>query len=125
MSARLEDASINALPPRVAYLFAPLDKRALGVAFGTVAGLGVAVLTAAHLMIRPRPALELSLLGHYFHGYTVSLIGVFVGFFWAFTVGLCAGWFVAFTRNLVIASWLFLTRGRAELAAARDFLDHM
>jgi hypothetical protein len=125
MSNRPEDPSISILPPRIAYLFAPIDKRALGAAVGTVAGLGTALLTAAGLVLRPTPALELSLLAHYFPGYTLSWPGVLVGFSWAFAVGFCAGWLVAFIRNLVIASWLFLTRGRAELSAARDFLDHL
>jgi hypothetical protein len=125
MSARPEDPSTATLPPRIAYLFAPIDKRALGVAVGTVAGLGLALVTAAHLLVRPGPMVNLWLLGHYFPGYRVTWAGVLVGFAWAFAVGFCAGWFVAFTRNLVIAGWLFLTRSRAELAAARDFLDHV
>jgi hypothetical protein len=125
MLARPEDALMEALPPQVAYLFAPLDKRALGVAVGTVAGLALAMTTVAHLLIRPRPELELSLLSHYFPGYTVSPLGILVGFFWTFIIGFCAGWFVAFVRNLVIASWLFVTRSRAEIETARDFLDHV
>jgi hypothetical protein len=125
MSARPEDTSLSILPARIAYLFAPIDKRALGVAVGTVAGFGIVLVTAAHLVAQPPPALDLSLLSHYFPGYAVSWLGAWAGFVWAFTVGFCAGWLVAFTRNVVIASWLFLTRSRAELAAARDFLDHL
>jgi hypothetical protein len=36
-----------------------------------------------------------------------------------------AGWFFAFSRNLVLAAWLFVTRARSELAATREFLDHI
>ncbi len=125
MNARSEDTSHSVLPPRIAYLFAPIDKRALGVAVGTVTGASIALLTAAHLIIQPTPRLDLSLLSQYLPGYTVSWFGMWIGFVWTFTVGFLAGWLVAFTRNLVIGSWLFLTRSRAELTAARDFLDHL
>ncbi|MBA2243901.1 MAG: hypothetical protein H0W11_03025, partial [Gemmatimonadetes bacterium] len=64
-------------------------------------------------------------LAEYFYGYTVSWPGALVGGFWGFVVGFVAGWFVAFCRNLVIAATLFITRTRAELAATRDFLDHI
>jgi hypothetical protein len=125
MSVRPDVTAYSALPPRVAYLFEPLDKRALGVAVGTVAGAGIVVVTAAQLILRPTPTLELALMANYFPGYGVSWLGMWVGFVWAFTAGFLGGWLVAFTRNLVIGSWLFLTRSRAELAAARDFLDHL
>jgi hypothetical protein len=125
MSVRRQDTSLSILPPRIAYLFAPIDKRALGVAVGTVAGFGIAFVTAVHLIVQPAPEFDLALLRQYFPGYTVSWFGAWVGFVWAFTVGFFAGWLVAFTRNFVIASWLFLTRSRAELTAARDFLDHL
>lgn len=123
MSAPPEEAFHDGLPPRIAYMFAPIDKRALGIAFGVVAGTGIALLTAAYLVVRP--TLPLSLLAHYFPGYSVSWGGLWVGLLWGLGVGYCAGWLLAFTRNMVIASWIFLTRGRAELGAARDFLDHL
>jgi hypothetical protein len=71
-------------------------------------------LTAGHLIIQPRPAIELGLLAQYFPGYTVGLPGVLMGFFWGFVVGFCAGGFVAFTRNLIVASGLFVTRTELE-----------
>jgi hypothetical protein len=125
VSSRPGDRSISALPPRVAYLFAPIDKRALGLAVGAVAGFAVALLTAGALLVQPARLLPLSLLVHYFPGYQVSWPGMLVGLTWAFVVGFCGGWLVAFTRNLVIAGWLFLTRSREELVTARDFLDHI
>jgi hypothetical protein len=125
MKGRTEDAAYSILPRRVAYLFAPIDKRALGVAVGTVAGAGIVFVTGVQLVLRPEPTLDLVLLANYFPGYEVSWLGMWVGFVWAFTAGFFAGWLVAFTRNLVIGSWLFLTRSRAELTAARDFLDHL
>jgi hypothetical protein len=64
-------------------------------------------------------------LAEYLYGYTVSSPGALVGGFWGFVAGFVAGWFFAFCHNLVIAATLFITRTRAELAATRDFLDHI
>lgn len=113
------------LPRSLRLLFAPLDKAAFGAAVGTATGLGIFLLTAANLLIRPEPDFDLALLAHYFTGYRVSWPGALIGFAWAFLAGFCAGWFVAFCRNLVLAGWLFVTRTRQELAATRDFLDHI
>jgi hypothetical protein len=113
------------VPPPIARLFAPIHRRAFGVAVGTVSGLGTFLVTAAYLLVRPNPAPRLELLAQFFTGYSVSWPGALVGLAWGFVVGYCAGWFVAFTRNLVIALWIFLTRTRAELSAARTFLDHL
>jgi len=106
--------------------FAPIHKRALGMAVGLTAALLVFGLTVLHLtIIDPANAPRLSLLGEYFLGYRVSWTGAFIGAFWAFFGGFVAGWFLAFCRNLVIAASIFLTRTRAELLASRDFLDHI
>ena len=125
MTESPERLSLEDLPPQVAYLFAPLDKRALGVAVGIVLGLAVALVTMAHMQIEPRPELHIGLLGHYLPGYNVSVRGALVGSVWGFLIGFVAGWLLAFTRNLVLTAWLMLTRSRAELDAARDLLDHI
>ena len=113
------------LPPGEALLFAPLDKRAFGAAIGSVAALGVAAITAAQIILRPQPALDLSLLGQYFAGYDVTWKGAFIGALWGFAVGFCGAWCTAFIRNLVLAVSLFMLRSRAELDSSRDFLDHI
>ena len=114
-----------ALPKSAMLLFAPIDKRAFGAAIGTVAALGVMLLTVAQLLLRPNPASHLSLLAQYFPGYAVSYAGAVIGAAWGFAVGFCGGWFTAFTRNLVLAVSLFFLRSKAELADSRDFLDHI
>lgn len=120
------DPRISTLPPAVALAFSPIHKRAFGMAIGTASGLLVAALTLFHLL-RPVASepVNLTLLAEYFYGYTVSWPGVFIGFVWAAFVGFIAGWFVAFSRNLIIATMVFVGRTRAELAATRDFLDHI
>jgi hypothetical protein len=105
--------------------FAPVHKRALGLASGIAAALGVFLVTAFHVMAAPQPALNLDLLAQYFYGYDVSWRGACVGAWWSFVVGFVAGWFVAFVHNLVTATWMFLIRAKADLSQTTDFLDHI
>lgn len=119
------------LPPAVArqleLAFAPLHKRAFGMAVGTAAALLVFGMTAVYLLRNPGPELNfrLDLLAAYFTGYSVSWGGAVVGAAWGFVTGFVAGWFIAFCRNLVIAASVFLLRTRAELEQTRDILDHI
>lgn len=113
------------LSGELALLFAPLHKRAFGTAIGCAAALAVALATAVYLLRAPDPGFDLGLLAQYFAGYTVSWPGVLVGGAWGFVTGFVAGWFFAFCRNFVLATWLFVTRARSELAATREFLDHI
>ncbi len=113
------------LPPRLSLAFAPLHKRAMGTAFGVIGGLGVATLTAFHLVFLGGEPYPVELLAQYFAGYRVSWAGVAVGAFWGFLTLFVFGWFAAFLRNLVLATLLFVARTRAELAQTRDFLDHI
>jgi hypothetical protein len=115
----------DALPPEVALAFAPLDKRAFGVAIGTALGLTIFLLTAVYLMRTPDHGVGLALLAQYFKGYSVSWGGALIGFLWGLLVGFVGGWFVAFCRNLVIAASIFIIRAKSELSQTRDFLDHI
>jgi hypothetical protein len=109
----------------VQYLFAPIHKRALGLALGLTAGLVVFAVTAFHVIARPADGLSIELLSQYFYGYDVTWRGAFVGLWWAFVAGFAAGWFLAFLRNLVLATWLLVVRAKASLAQTKDFLDHI
>lgn len=105
--------------------FAPLHKRAFGIAVGTAAGLLVAAVTAYYVLFIPPNTIQLNLLRAYFYGYRVSWAGAFIGGAWGFGVGFVLGWFVAFCHNLALAVSVFVTRTRAELSQTRDFLDHI
>jgi hypothetical protein len=105
--------------------FAPLHKRALGMATGLTAGLVLFAITAFHLIAQPGTAPPIELLAQYFYGYEVSWQGAIVGLWWGFFVGFVGGWFLAFARNFALATWIFVVRTRAELAQTRDFLDHI
>jgi len=117
--------TLEQLPNSASLLFAPLDKRAFGVAIGAAAGLLLFAITILDLARGLQSVGGVGLLSEYFAGYSVSISGALIGLAWGFAVGFCAGWFVAFIRNLVLAVSLFLLRERAELDETRDFLDHI
>ena len=116
--------AVDDLPRTTRYLFAPIDKRAFGLAIGITAALALALTTAIDLMLA-KPWLGLNLLGTYFAGYSVSWTGVLIGALWALGVGFVAGWLLAFLRNFTLAVSMFLVRTRAELDETSDFLDHI
>lgn len=113
------------LPTELRTAFLPLHKRAFGMALGLTLGGLTFLATAVQVLRHPDPAFPLHLLGEYFYGYTVSWEGALLGLGWGFVTGFVGGWFLAFTRNTVLATIIFVTRTRAELAASRDFLDHI
>jgi hypothetical protein len=128
MQERAKEAGSRAADvPRVkvGFAFAPVHKRALGIALGTVSGLAVFGVTALQLVLHPAESLPLELLGQYFYGYDVTWTGAGVGFLWGFFSGFVFGWFAAFVRNFVIATRVFMLRTKAELAQTEDFLDHI
>jgi hypothetical protein len=125
MTASVQTDSEDVLPSAIALAFAPLHKRAFGIAIGLAVGLTVLLVTAAYLLRHPEHGVGLELLAQYFKGYSVSWPGALVGFFWGFVVGYVGGWFLAFCRNLVIAVSIFVIRAKSELNQTRDFLDHI
>jgi hypothetical protein len=114
----------ESLPTDVALAFAPLHKRAFGVATAVVGGLLMVLVTILG-RLRGGADPSIGLLREYFVGYTVSPAGAVVGFLWGCAVGFVIGWFTAFARNLVLAASIFWIRTRAELTTTRDFLDHI
>lgn len=107
------------------FAFAPLHKRAFGVATGVAAAVLMALLTLAGMYLPGARDFPLELIGEYFQGYTVSWRGVLVGSVWGFAVAFVGGWFAAFCRNLALAISAFLIRTRAEIDSTREFLDHI
>ena len=107
------------------FAFAPLHKRAFGVATGVAGALVIALVTVAGILLPGASEIQLNLLGQYFQGYSVSWPGVVIGAAWGFVVAFVAGWFAAFCRNLALAISAFLIRTKAELESTREFLDHI
>lgn len=126
----LPDASSVRATPRdlevtIARAFAPLDKRALGIALGVASAAIVVGATVMSLLVDPERVFPLDLLGQFFFGYSVSIRGVAIGGVWGFFTGFCWGWFLAFARNLMLSLWLLSVRVRADMASSRDVLDHL
>ncbi len=121
----MSSTQTDELPPALAHAFAPMHKRAFGIAIGSASAAVVLLLTVVYLLRQPVAGRDLGLLRPYLAGYTVSLSGRLVGGVVGFLTGFVCGWFFAFCRNLFVATWIFLTRERAALAATREFLDHI
>lgn len=115
----------ESLEPELLLAFAPLHKRAFGLAVGIAMGLAIGLVTLVSLWLDPYGYGHLALLGQYLAGYTVSWTGALIGAAWGLFIGFVAGWFFAFARNLAVATWIFAVRTRAEMRATRDFLDHI
>ena len=122
-AAARRSSGAEELPPSMALAFAPIHKRAFGVAIGAAAGL--LFLAATVVVLLRGTDVGLYLLSEYFYGYSVSWTGALIGLLWGFAVGFIAGWFVAFCRNLALAISIFISRTRSELHATADFLDHI
>jgi hypothetical protein len=121
MAAPSDSDSVNRV---LAQAFAPIHKRALGVAVGLTVALAVFVFTAFHIIAKPSD-IPVDLLSQYFYGYTTTWRGALIGVWWGFVSGFAAGWFLAFLRNFAVATWIFVVRAKASLAQSRDFLDHI
>lgn len=129
-SANRSEDDARTMPRALVLATAPIHKRAFGIAVGTALALVMFLATAVYLLrVDPEAARQQpfgpGLLVNYFYGYSLSWTGAFVALCWGFAVGFVIGWFVAFCRNLVLAASIFAIRTRSELAATRDFLDHI
>jgi hypothetical protein len=114
-----------AIERQVAQVFAPLDKRALGLALGTVVAIVVLLVTVLSVTLDPAEQFPVHLLNQFFYGYARSFSGALAGCFWGFVTGFCWGWFLAFARNFALAFWLMIMRVRDDVATSRVFLDHI
>ena len=105
-------------------VFAKLDPVALGVALGGVCGVGLCIATVM-LMMKSGPVVgpTLSLLGHYFPGFTVSWIGTLIGLLEGGGAGFMLGYSIAWLRNLGMRAYADVVQRRAEAEAQRNLLD--
>jgi protoporphyrinogen oxidase len=118
---RLAPAVVASHPAPEALLkvaFAPLDPVALGVAVGTVGGVGLFLATAVlllkgELVVGP----TLSLLDQYLLGYKVTWSGACLGLVEAGVGGFMLGAVGAWLRNVGIAAYTLLVKRYAETEA--------
>jgi hypothetical protein len=108
----------------LAHAFARLDKTSLGIACGTVLGLGLFASTWILLwkdgeVVGP----HLALLSQIFMGYSVTPAGSFAGLGYGAALGFVLGWLTAFLHNGVLTTYLFLVRFKANLSSITDYID--
>jgi hypothetical protein len=88
-------------------VFLRVDRIALGFATGVLGGLGLFVATLA-LVLTGGPVIgpTLGLLGQYFPGYSVTILGSVVGLFYGYISGFAGGWLFAALRNAIVFIYL-------------------
>ena len=102
-----------------------LDRTALGIALGTVGGVGLFLATVWLLIAGgPNVGANLRLIAQFFPGFSVTPIGAVIGFLYAFVVGFSVGWFFALGRNALLFFSLALTRRGAERQILRRLFEH-
>jgi protoporphyrinogen oxidase len=91
----------------LARVFLRIDRIALGFATGVLGGLGLFVATLA-LVLAGGPVIgpTLGLLGQYFPGYSVTILGSVVGLFYGYISGFAGGWLFAALRNAIVFIYL-------------------
>jgi hypothetical protein len=104
--------------------FAKLDRTALGIALGILAGLVVFLATNILLLkggseVGP----NLGLLSQFFTGYSVTFEGSLIGLAYGFTTGFLAGWLIAFLHNLFIRIYFYWIQWSANLPSMMDYID--
>ncbi len=119
--ARVERSRLEELLKRT---FSRIDKLGFATAVGTVSGLLIMLATLV-LVARGGPAMgrALQLLGQYFEGYKVSVVGAFIGFGYAFLWGFLLAWTFAYLRNFFIGYYIYrIKRKYADIVFGR-FID--
>jgi hypothetical protein len=91
----------------LARVFLRVDRVALGLAVGVLGGMGLFVATLALvLMGGPVVGPTLGLLGQYFPGYSVTILGSVIGLFYGCISGFVVGWLFAALRNAIVFIYL-------------------
>jgi len=109
---------------QIVQALAKIDSLALGVALGTVFGLGIFLVTNL-LIYKGGETIgpNLALLGQFFPGYRVTFGGSVIGLLYGFVSGFALGWLIAVIRNTIIKIYLHIINLRQKMAAVNDFID--
>jgi protoporphyrinogen oxidase len=117
---------VEALLPEAALYMGRLDRAAMGMAAGIISG---TILFAMTLWLTlkggPRVGPTLALLGQFFPGYRVSMIGSVVGLLYGGIVGFVIGWMFAGFRNVLFYLHFKLIRNRAQRMLLRGLLEYI
>jgi len=122
-----EGRAADGLPVEIlGKIFCRMDKLAFAVAVGAVSGLMVFIATL-WLIIKGGAVVgpHLSLLSHFFVGYSVTVKGAFLAFAYSFSWGFLFGWLFAYLRNLFVAYYIYRTKRKAEMLSLSDLFDRL
>jgi protoporphyrinogen oxidase len=104
-------------------VFHKLDRVALGVSVGAVAGVLLFLTTLALFLSGSREAFP-GLLAQYFPGYSLNATGSLLGLLYGFMTGFVTGWSFAFLRNAALFFYLAMIHRRAEFQLLRRLVDY-
>jgi len=120
------EITTEAVKEAFARAFPKLDRVALGLSMGTLAGI---LLFMATLILVLKGGVvvgpNLQLLEQYFPGYSVTLSGTLLGLGYGFCAGFAVGWGYAFFRNITAFLYMALIRRRAERLVLRKLLEYI
>ena len=117
---------VQAVEDAFVRVFAKLDRRAFGLALGTVTGLGL-FLATIFLVVKggAHVGSHLELLDQYFPGYRVTPTGSILGLVYGFVLGFSVGSSFAIIRNAIFFVYEFVIRRRMESGILRRFIDYI
>jgi hypothetical protein len=120
------EIALEAVKEAFAQAFAKLDRIALGLSAGAVAGLLLFVATLL-LVLKGGETIgpNLGLLQQFFPWYTVTFFGSLMGLAYGFAAGFVAGWGFAVLRNLTVFLYNALIHRRAERVLLRNLLEYV
>jgi len=119
-------AALETVKDGFAHAFPKLDRLALGISTGMMAGL-ILFLATLILVIKGGAVVgpNLQLLGNFFPGYSVSFFGSLLGLGYGFITGFTAGWGFAFVRNVSVFFLMAFIHQRAERLLLKKLLDYI
>jgi len=120
------EPALETVKDALSQAFPKLDRFALGISTGTMAGillfLATIILTLkGGAVVGP----NLQLLEQYLPGYSVTLSGSLLGLAYGFVTGFTGGWGFAFLRNVAVFLSLALMQQRAERALLRKLIEYI
>jgi len=116
--------AVDAVDKALERALSKLDRRAFGLAVGTVSGLLLFLATLV-LVVKGGPSVgkHLALLGQYFPGYRVTASGSLLGLLYGGAAGFVVGWSFAVIRNVVVFLYESAMRRRIQSGIWGRFLD--
>jgi len=104
---------------------AKLDGKALGIAIGSLLGLGIFAATN-FLILKGGDVLgpNLALLNQFFIGYEITFLGSLIGLVYGVMAGFIIGWLIAVIRNFMVMVYMQVIKVRGGMSAINDYLDN-